>query len=78
MAKELKGSKRGKLDMTDAKKLVTGAVIALTSAALAYTSSDVVPLLEEAGGDGKLLLAAVIGVLINAARKWLSDNTVKE
>ena len=69
------GSQKFKLDQTDLTKIGKGALVAIGGALVAYLAT-VIAHLDQSTVQGALI-AAVGGVLINAARKWLNDNTEK-
>jgi hypothetical protein len=57
-------------------KVGKGAGIAVSGALLSYTSTQVVPQLDEAGNFNAMLLSAAFSVLVNLGRKWLAKQTV--
>lgn len=67
------GSARWVLDETDTVKIIKGAAIAATAAALTYLA-DAIPGADF--GNWTPAVVAVFSVAINAARKWVADYTV--
>lgn len=66
------GSKRFELNSKDAVKLAKGAGIAAAGAAVTYLAEWV------AGtdfGDYTPVVVAAAGILVNVARKWISDQS---
>ena len=53
----------------DWKKIGTGALIALSGAAITYATTIVIPAMEKSGDAVLLLVAAFASVAVNAARK---------
>ena len=64
-------SKKYQLNRQDGKKIVKGIGIAIGGAAVLYLA-EVIPNVEF--GIYAPLVAALAGVLVNAARKWLASN----
>jgi hypothetical protein len=72
-----KGSPPYDLVVTDVKKIAWGALLAGLGAVAAYLSTDVIPVFSEDTSDlGKLTIAAVASVLMNAIRKFISNTQV--
>ena len=65
-------SKRWKLDRSDIKKIIIGALIAAAGGVAAYITVDIIPQLAETGTPEALAVAGVLAVAINAGRKLLS------
>jgi hypothetical protein len=55
------------------KKILTGAAIAILGAVVTYAANVVVPFLEKDGGMAGPIIAAVVAIAINAARKFLEQ-----
>jgi hypothetical protein len=53
----------------DWRKIGTGALIALSGAAITYATTIVIPAMEKSGDAVLLLVAAFASVAVNAARK---------
>jgi hypothetical protein len=53
----------------DWKKIGTGALIALSGAAITYVTTIVIPAMEKSGDAVLLLVAAFASVAVNAIRK---------
>jgi len=68
------GSKALSLNWTDIKKIVKGTLIAAGGAALTYLTVNVIPDLESANGI-QMILFASFSSIINAGRKWLTDQS---
>ena len=66
---KLKNSKKYKLNKQDLKKILTGAGVAIGSAAITFTA-DIITQIDF--GSYTVLVMAVSGILINAARKLLA------
>ena len=62
----------------DWKKIGTGALIALSGAAITYATTIVIPAMEKSGDATLLTLAAFASVAVNVLRKALEQkNEVK-
>jgi hypothetical protein len=70
-------SKKFSLNSEDLLKIGKGALIAAAGAALAYLSAQVFPQLAESGNSTLVVVAAIGAVVVNAAQKYLRDNTGK-
>jgi hypothetical protein len=55
------------------KKILTGAAIAILGALVTYAANVVVPFLEKDAGMAGPIIAAVVAIAINAARKFLEQ-----
>lgn len=68
------GSKSLSLNWEDIKKIIKGTLIASGGAALTYLTVNVIPDLESANGI-QMILFASFSSIINAGRKWLTDQS---
>jgi hypothetical protein len=59
----------------DWKKIGTGALIALSGAAITYATTIVIPAMEKSGDATLLTLAAFASVAVNVLRKALEAKT---
>ena len=59
----------------DWKKIGTGALIALSGAAITYVTTIVIPAMEKSGDAVLLLVAAFASVAVNAIRKAMETKT---
>lgn len=59
----------------DWKKIGTGALIALSGAALTYATTIVIPAMESSGNATLLTAAAFASVAVNVIRKMLETKT---
>lgn len=75
MAYKQLGSFNFSMSPEDWKKIGKGFLIALAGAALTYATSVFIPSLEDSGNAVLLTVAAVVSVLVNTARKFLTDTT---
>lgn len=66
------GSPQLRLDRHDGLKIAKGAAIAASGAVLAYLAGTAIPQLEDSGALSASA-AAFLAVLVNAARKYLTD-----
>jgi hypothetical protein len=57
------------------KKIGTGALIALSGAAITYATTIVIPAMEKSGDAVLLLVAAFASVAVNAPRKAMETKT---
>ena len=72
------GTPAGKIGKADFDKIFTGLLVAVTGAAIVYFSTEVIPDLQSSGDIVKLGLAALLAVLVNVGRKFLTDTRAKE
>lgn len=72
------GSKRYHLDAIDARKMQVSFGLGLCGFLSAWFAKELAPALREEGTTVALLIAAAVPVLINGARKWLTDNRRKQ
>ncbi len=71
------GTPAGKIGKADFDKILTGLLVAITGAAVVYFSTEVIPDLESSGDIVKLGLAALLSVVVNVGRKFLTDTRLK-
>lgn len=72
------GTPAGSIGKTDFDKIFTGLLMAVTGAAIVYFSTEVIPDLQSSGDVVKLGLAAMLAVVVNIGRKFLTDTRAKE
>ena len=72
---EVQGSKPLQMNSTDLKKAAMGLLMAVVGAALAYISTEYIPLLQESSDSEKLFLAAILSAAVNFLRKWVTDQS---
>jgi hypothetical protein len=65
------GSRSLSFGSYEMRKVVKGFLIALTGSALAYLTTDVIPLFED---TSYYLLIPVMSVIVNAVRQLLKNN----
>lgn len=63
------------MDKDKFKKILIGAMVALLGALITYAANVVVPFLEKEGGMTGPIVAALLAVAVNAARKLLEPSS---